>query len=1283
MGGISESSRSEAQLDESGDYPTLKLSSAPSGSEARKDNTKLEKTATPSGIAIVKPERAKKAPMKGTTPPLNGVGNQESPSSERSSKDTLSKFQKFGVRVLPDSNAGHVSSHCGHEQAAGSKQSGNIDYPPEQATKRSEIEAEHRQNEQNSMIEKVSEGATAQLPSSNSQSNQMRTVPTSTSEVDGVGRKPKPKSCFYDERGIDVGPIEQQRSHPKQSFMGHQPEEGKQSGDTHGESNVKNLLTKGLQNLKDKLHHNDKKKIGSQNPETSGSSEQELQDCTGQVVLPQLREVIKIEASSKSGKEKEGTPQPHESRQDMQQGEIPTEIPEEVCRAAMAARSNRKSLGNVVVETEVEERKRTMSQHGVSGDSSSEDESSTVPDSMDSDSLGRMPKRPNKRKAPPPPPEEREEKTASAGQSPHLGSDRDSEGENLSSVSDKQKIKDSTAQHSSKRHKDVEHIQMADDILTLPFMGKNITSFADIARQRNNTDVLEREVTNITVEGNSNQPLRTGTTTFGASVTVDQSTDGSPERDESVTQEPKPQQQHLDYDIGVNVSSINSESDSDLEQLDADDSYDAIVKRKKTKKGGTTIELNSSHITIHHSPSSDTVQLDNESTRKAASLGDLSRLDSEQPMSILERAVSLDLADGGTPHSSKKRKAPLPPPGEDYLSGMPEADDGMAHRKEPRLDTAMDTFQRRRLKKSSDWGTLEEALLQSDSKGVDFHTSKSNEPTEEETSHLQSEVTVSRSTAVEQFPISDRKKDIDTATALTTSTDTHPGTTRTDILDILNVDGIGHSALSEYGTSEAESLEQMENENLQHQQKTVLCITPEPVGESNFSSSASQITIASGTFSSVPTCHDTSIVSGEVTSMPRQQVFNTNPTGPVQSGVSALSSPQQPGSGPVLGLVSSTPISHSGAAYSVTALHTRDESVQSPVVTSSHAGISSVHVVSSTTHDASEPHSVLASITEPFVTAVDSTTTLGGEISKDDDHEDIVWGQDLQPPELPTSPVPVLSQLSSYKPSPSMTYITEIQVVTSADSSNSDLMAESTPQDQQITPAEISSSTVTQRVVKYRSDSSLSTDSFTSEGDDKEADIAHSIVVPQKGNVTVTAIRNTVSRIPMRITTDRIPPVNSANRNANHISNVEEQRAKPARPPVPPRKSDNTASSTVSEEGGGSGRVLNNIQQPPVESIHIGPRAGGSTGSKFISFSSLTPQVTTSTENNTDRNSTSFEQWVFLDEGSTHNGLEEASNADDGTGAPHSMVVSLPARTQSVTHIVLDNKQSTRSNGNP
>jgi len=1292
MGLIDKAPRTEAQADDSGDYPTLKLSSVPAGSEAKKDNIKLEKTAPLSGIAIVKPERAKKTPNKGTASPPNDIQSQESPSRDGSAQDTRSKLQKFGVRVLPDSNAGHSNSGSMYEECAGSKQSASDECLPDHGAKRAVVEAEHRQNEHNTIIEKVGEGAAVQVSGSNPHPGQMSSGIITSSDVDGVGEKHKPNSFQYDERGIDVGPSESQRSHPKHRLIGHQAEDGKQNS----ESNVKNLLTKGLQNLKDKLHHNDKKKNGSQIPEKFTSTVQEVQDSTGQPASPHVPEVVETELSKMNDKQKEDKPQQYESKPNVQEGEIPTEVPEEVCRAAMAARSNRKSLGNVAVDTRVEEKKATASQDGPSGGSSSEGEDTTTTGNVDSDSLGRTPRRPNKRKAPPPPPEESEEKSTSAGQSPYLRSDRDTEKEALSSVSNKQRMKDSAVQHDIERHTDIENIQMADDIMALPLTGK-ITSFTDTARQSSNTDVMQREITNITIEGSSNKPLRMDFTTPCTSVTGNESSDGSPGNTAGVTQDPKPLQQHLDYDIGVNVSSTNSDSDSDLEQMEGyEDSYEGMVKGKKTKKGGTTIELNSSHITIHHSPTSDTVQLETDSTRKAASLGDLSRLDSEQPMSILERAVSLDLADGGTPHSSKKRKAPLPPPGEDYHGGMPDTEDGNAYRKEPRLDNAVDTFQRRRLKKSSDWGTLEEALMQSDRMNVNLQTLNSNGPTEDALP-LQNTVNMPKINPIEQSPKSDEKVETGTSTALPTFTTSHAGITRTDIL---NADDVGYSNV-EYGSSGTDSMEHVEIESPQHQKKTVLHISPEPGGEQNFSSTASQVTIASGSFSTTPTYHDTNTVSGvEAASIPwhqtdTAQAFSTKLASSHSSApsvVNDMSPTWQPRSSSTAGLMSSTPLSHGGDSYSTSTTHNGGESAQSPVITSSHAGISSVHVVSSTTHDdVTEPDSTLAtSLTETFITAVDSTTSiLAGEISKDDDTEDATWEQDSQPPELPTSPVPVLSQLS-LKPSQSLTYITEIQVVTSADSTTSDVRGESPAEEQVMRPADVVSSTVPQKVQKYISDASLSTDYFTSEGSEKEADAVCSVLAqgsaPKKGNVSVTAIRSTVSRIPMRITADRtqstVPLVSISNNNANHTSNTEERRTKPARPPVPPRKSDSMTSSTVATEGSGSGRAFNCIQQLPMENIQLGPTADSSNG-KFISFSSLPHQFTASTESNANRNSTSFEQWVFLDEGSTRNGLEEGGHADDGSSVPHSTVVSLPARTQSVTHIVLDSSQSNGSHAKP
>uniref|UniRef100_A0A8D9BCL2 Periaxin n=1 Tax=Cacopsylla melanoneura TaxID=428564 RepID=A0A8D9BCL2_9HEMI len=113
----------------------------------------------------------------------------------------------------------------------------------------------------------------------------------------------------------------------------------------------------------------------------------------------------------------------------------------------------------------------------------------------------------------------------------------------------------------------------------------------------------------------------------------------------------------------------------------------------------TTIELNSSHITVHHIP--------DDSDRRAASLGDLSKMthDEVPAVSVLERAMSLELADGNSnPRDSKKRKAPHPPPDEMTL------DEG-SFAKEPRIEAGLGLAS---LKKASLFGTMEEAIQQTD-----------------------------------------------------------------------------------------------------------------------------------------------------------------------------------------------------------------------------------------------------------------------------------------------------------------------------------------------------------------------------------------------------------------------------------------------------------------------------------------------------------------------------------------------------------------------------------------
>lgn len=127
------------------------------------------------------------------------------------------------------------------------------------------------------------------------------------------------------------------------------------------------------------------------------------------------------------------------------------------------------------------------------------------------------------------------------------------------------------------------------------------------------------------------------------------------------------------------VNRRNSESDTDNEM----------------QNSFTTIELNPADITIHRTPVPEVNDDDEDDMyRKAASLGDLSKYES-RTATTLERAQSLDMsADTG----AKKRKAPLPP--EDINESTEDL---------TKLDQ-IDSFDRRKLKKSNEWGTLEDVI---------------------------------------------------------------------------------------------------------------------------------------------------------------------------------------------------------------------------------------------------------------------------------------------------------------------------------------------------------------------------------------------------------------------------------------------------------------------------------------------------------------------------------------------------------------------------------------------
>lgn len=124
----------------------------------------------------------------------------------------------------------------------------------------------------------------------------------------------------------------------------------------------------------------------------------------------------------------------------------------------------------------------------------------------------------------------------------------------------------------------------------------------------------------------------------------------------------------------------NSESDTDSEM----------------QNSFTTIELNPSDITIHRTPVPETNDDadDDDMYRKAASLGDLSKYENKTA-TTLERAQSLDM---GAETSAKKRKAPLPP------DDINESTEDLT-----KLDQ-IDSFDQRKLKKSNEWGTLEDVI---------------------------------------------------------------------------------------------------------------------------------------------------------------------------------------------------------------------------------------------------------------------------------------------------------------------------------------------------------------------------------------------------------------------------------------------------------------------------------------------------------------------------------------------------------------------------------------------
>ncbi|KAG8042152.1 hypothetical protein G9C98_000143 [Cotesia typhae] len=150
-----------------------------------------------------------------------------------------------------------------------------------------------------------------------------------------------------------------------------------------------------------------------------------------------------------------------------------------------------------------------------------------------------------------------------------------------------------------------------------------------------------------------------------------------------------------DYVVKVRDTSENQARQSRLKERSSERRSSESDTDNETQDSFTTIELNPADITIHHTPIPHIADDDDtdDGYRKAASLGDLSKYEAKSS-STLERAQSLDMTDT----SLRKRKTPLP------SEDITEVTEDLT-----KLDE-IDTFDRRKLKKSSEWGTLEDAI---------------------------------------------------------------------------------------------------------------------------------------------------------------------------------------------------------------------------------------------------------------------------------------------------------------------------------------------------------------------------------------------------------------------------------------------------------------------------------------------------------------------------------------------------------------------------------------------
>lgn len=137
-----------------------------------------------------------------------------------------------------------------------------------------------------------------------------------------------------------------------------------------------------------------------------------------------------------------------------------------------------------------------------------------------------------------------------------------------------------------------------------------------------------------------------------------------------------------------------SKAFEDLSVL-GNDSYTSDSEDERNNVSVKTIELNSSDVVVH--------QMEEEKSRKTASTGDLTKMKKTSRSNTLERAQSLDITDTTGPSLVKSQTY--------------DARENLLLDREPRLSLILDglnTFQKDRLKNSTEWGNLEDAILSPD-----------------------------------------------------------------------------------------------------------------------------------------------------------------------------------------------------------------------------------------------------------------------------------------------------------------------------------------------------------------------------------------------------------------------------------------------------------------------------------------------------------------------------------------------------------------------------------------